>query len=81
MAALCFVNIGEKKMNEEMEQILKNHLAIMNVLYNMYKPTLTKYNFKVDIDNRNMLLCNIEQTADLLVRIHNENTDRTNKEY
>lgn len=69
-------------MSEEyVEQILKNHLVIMNVLYNMYQPTLTKYNFKVDIDNRNMLLCNIEQTVDILGRIHNENTDRTNKKY
>lgn len=68
-------------MNEEMEQILKNQLAIMNVLYRMYQPTITEYNFKVDINNRNMLLCNMEQTVNLLGRMHNENTDRTNKEY
>lgn len=72
MVAPCFVNIGEKRMNDEMEQILKNQLAIMNVLYNMYKPTLTQYNLKVDINNRNMLLCNMEQTVNLLERIHKE---------
>ena len=59
-------------MNDEMEQILKNHLVIMNVLYRMYQPTITEYNFKVDINNRNMLLCNIEQTVNLLGRIHEE---------
>ena len=59
-------------MNDEMEQILKNHLAIMNVLYRMYQPTITEYNFKVDINNRNMLLCNIEQTVNLLGRMHEE---------
>ena len=72
MAVLCFVSIGEKRMNDEMEQILKNHLVIMNVLYRMYQPTITEYNFKVDINNRNMLLCNIEQTANLLGRMHEE---------
>lgn len=66
-------------MNEEMEQILKNQLAIMNVLYRMYQPTITEYNFKVDINNRNMLVYNIEQTVDLLGRIHNEDINRTNK--
>lgn len=59
-------------MNDEMEQILKNHLVIMNVLYRMYQPTITEYNFKVDINNRNMLLCNIEQTVNLLGRMHEE---------
>jgi len=72
VAVLCFVSIGEKRMNDEMEQILKNHLVIMNVLYRMYQPTITEYNFKVDINNRNMLLCNIEQTANLLGRMHEE---------
>lgn len=66
-------------MNDEMEQILKNHLVIMNVLYRMYQPTITEYNFKVDINNRNMLLCNIEQTVNLLGRMHNEDINRTNK--
>lgn len=72
MAVLCFVSIGEKRMNDEMEQIFKNQQVIMNVLYRMYQPTITEYNFKVDINNRNMLLCNIEQTANLLGRMHEE---------
>lgn len=59
-------------MNDEMEQIFKNQQVIMNVLYRMYQPTITEYNFKVDINNRNMLLCNIEQTANLLGRMHEE---------
>lgn len=59
-------------MNDEIEQILKNQQVIMNVLYNMYKPTLTQYNLKVDINNRNMLLCNMEQTINLLERIHKD---------
>lgn len=59
-------------MNDEMEQIFKNQIAIMNVLYRMYQPTTTQYNFNVDINNRKILLCDIEQTVNLLGRIHKE---------
>ncbi len=60
-------------MNDEyVEQIFKNQQVIMNVLYNMYQPTITQYNFNVDKNNRNILLCNIEQTANLLGRMHEE---------
>ena len=77
MVALCFVNIGEKRMNNEMEQILKNQLAIMNVLYNMYFPTASQYHCgSVDrtivTNNGNRLIYNIEQTVNLLGRIHKE---------
>ena len=60
-------------MNDEyVEQIFKNQQVIMNVLYNMYQPTTTKYNFKVDENNRKILLYNIEQTVNLLGEIHKE---------
>lgn len=72
-------------MNEEyVEQILKNQQAIMNVLYNMYLPTASQYHcgsadmtIATDIGNR--LLFNMEQTVNLLGRIHNEDINRTNK--
>lgn len=64
-------------MNDEMEQILKNHLAIMNALCDMYYPT----NPQILANNGNRLIYNIEQTVNLLERMPNENTDRTNKEY
>ena len=77
MVALCFVNIGEKRMNEEMEQIIKNQLAIMNVLYNMYLPTASQYHCgsvdrTIATDNGNRLIYNIEQTVNLLGRMHKE---------
>lgn len=77
MVALCFANIGEKRMNDEMEQILKNQMAIMNVLYNMYFPTASQYHCgSVDrtivANNGNRLIYNIEQTVNLLGRIHKE---------
>ena len=77
MVALCFVNIGEKRMNDEMEQILKNQLAIMNVLYNMSFPTASQYHCgsvdrTVITDNGNRLIYNIEQTVNLLGRMHEE---------
>ena len=60
-------------MSEEyVEQILKNQQTIMNVLYRMYQPTTTQYNFNVDINNRKILLCNIEQTVNLLGRMRKE---------
>lgn len=72
-------------MNEEyVEQILKNQQAIMNVLYNMYLPTASQYHcgstdmtIATDIGNR--LLFNMEQTVNLLGRMHNEDINRTNK--
>lgn len=65
-------------MNEEyVEQILKNQQAIMSALYNMYYPT----NPQILANNGNRLIYNIEQTVNLLERMLNENTDRTNKEY
>ena len=72
-------------MNEEyVEQILKNQLAIMNVLYNMSFPTASQYRCgSVDrtivTDNGNRLIYNIEQTVNLLGRMHNEDINRTNK--
>ena len=71
-------------MNEEMEQIIKNQLAIMNVLYNMYLPTASQYHCgsverTIATDNGNRLIYNIEQTVNLLGRIHNEDINRTNK--
>jgi len=71
------VNIGEKRMNDEMEQILKNQLAIMNVLYNMSFPTASQYHCgsvdrTVITDNGNRLIYNIEQTVNLLGRMHEE---------
>lgn len=64
-------------MNDEMEQIIKNQLAIMNVLYNMYFPTVSQYycgsvDRTIATDNANRLVYNIEQTVDLLGRIHKE---------
>lgn len=64
-------------MNDEMEQILKNQLAIINVLYNMSFPTASQYRCgSVDrtivTDNGNRLIYNIEQTVNLLGRIHKE---------
>jgi len=60
-------------MNDEMEQILKNQLAIMNVLYNMSFQTASQYHcgsvdrtIATDIGNR--LIYNIEQTINLLGR-------------
>jgi len=77
VVALCFANIGEKRVNDEMEQILKNQQAIMNVLYNMYFPTASQYycgsvdrTIATDIGNR--LIYNIEQTVNLLGKIHKE---------
>lgn len=71
---------------EHVEQILKNQQAIMNVLYNMYFPTASQYycgsvdrTIATDIGNR--LIYNIEQTLNLLGRMHNENINRTNKKY
>ena len=64
-------------MNDEMEQILKNQQAIMNVLYNMYLPTASQYHcgsadmtIAANIGNR--LLYNMEQTVNLLERTHKE---------
>ena len=64
-------------MNDEMEQILKNQLAIMNVLYNMYFPTASQYHCgsvdrTIAADNGNRLIYNMEQTIDLLGRMHKE---------
>ena len=77
MDVLCIVNTGEKRMNEEMEQILKNQLAIMNVLYNMYFPTASQYHCgsvdrTIATDNSNRLIYNIEQTINLLGRMRKE---------
>ena len=65
-------------MSEEyVEQILKNQLAIMNVLYNMYLPTASQYHcgsadmtIAANIGNR--LLYNMEQTVNLLGRMRKE---------
>lgn len=65
-------------MSEEyVEQILKNQLAIMNVLYNMYFPTASQYHcgsadmtIAANIGNR--LLYNMEQTVNLLGRMRKE---------
>lgn len=71
-------------MNDEyVEQILKNQLAIMNVLYNMYLPTASQYHCgsverTIATDNGNRLIYNIKQTVNLLGRIHNEDINRTN---
>jgi len=65
-------------MNEEyVEQILKNQQAIMSALCDMYYPT----NPQILANNGDRLIYNIEQTVNLLERMPNENTDRTNKEY
>ena len=72
-------------MSEEyVEQILKNQQAIMNILYNMYFPTASQYHcgsadMTIAIDIGNRLIYNIEQTVNLLGRIHNEDINRTNK--
>lgn len=61
-------------MSEEyVEQILKNQLVIMNVLYKMYFPTISQYHCgsvdrTIATDNCNMLIYNIEQTVNLLGR-------------
>lgn len=64
-------------MNDEMEQIIKNQLAIMNVLYNMYLPTESQYycgsvERTIATDSGNRLIYNIEQTINLLGRTHKE---------
>lgn len=62
-------------MNDEyVEQILKNQQVIMNALYYMYYPTTPQ----IVTDNGNRLIYNIEQTVNLLGKIHNEDINRTN---
>jgi len=49
----------------------------MNVLYNMYFPTASQYHCgsvdrTIATDNGNRLIYNVEQTVNLLGRIHKE---------
>lgn len=67
-------------MKEEIKQILENQQTIMNVLYNMYFPTITQYNCgtierTMAADNSNRLKYHIEETKDLLERKHKEKND------
>ena len=71
-------------MEEEIKQILENQQTIMNVLYNMYFPTITQYNCGIiertmATDNSNRLRYHIEETADLLERKRKEKKDGENK--
>ena len=65
-------------MSEEyVEQILKNQLAIMNVLYNMYFPTASQYHCgsvdrTIATDNGDRLIYNGEQTVNILGRMRKE---------
>lgn len=69
---------------EVLTQILENQQTIMNVLYNMYFPTITQYNCgsierTIATDNSNRLRYYIEETADLLERKRKEKMNEVSK--